>query len=321
MLFIVGAVVGTVAYLSYKKNKKRNDIYPTWTGHLSNQQGESYPVSWRDFKVIDGRIIRCKGNDDQGEFKIKGDIKDDGSVLFSYHKNHNGIITQIQFVGRVVGPNKIAGQWEKSNSRGHFEISCESRTLCVERTLKNNPMLFDKYPLAFTAKEQHVVGVGVDEAGFYRLVGQITKSNKRLRLDVIYPNKFTLYMYVRSQTVGRDYLGTWTTIKGGKGDCRISVTDHFVNSGYQPNHLQGVPLVRPTTPPPIRNQNTQLFTNTLKPPTDGITPRHIQNARLIAASNTLNYPSPRDSQKPRYQGQPDFYQNQTGRNVPKTPFD
>lgn len=323
MIFAVGAVVGTIAYVSYRNKKKREDTYPAWSGSLTNEQGQSYPVTWRDFKVIDGAKIRCQGDEGQGQFKIKGCIKDDGAVLFTYSRSQNKQVTQIQFTGRVVGPNKIAGHWEKSLSRGVFEISCESRTLCVERALKNNSMLFDKYAVAFTSKEQHVVGVGVDDAGFYRLVGQMMSNNRKFRIDAVYPLKFTLYMYVKGQEGARDLMGRWNIIKGGNGDCRISITDHFVNSKFAQNQYQDeqvMPLARANIA--SKRSTSPIFSNTLKPPLQNLTPRQIENARLIQAANTVNYPSatptPRDSQKPYF----GYQTENSARNfTPRTPFD
>lgn len=324
MYLAIGVTIGAVAYMSYKNKRKREDVYPNWVGSLTNIQGQSHSFTWRDFKIIDGTEIYCKGNDGQGDYKIKGTINEEGFALFSYNKVVGSIVTEITFLGKVVGPNKIIGKWEKSGEQGTFEISCQSRTYFVERTLKNNPNLFDRYPIAFTSKDQYIVGVGADAAGFYRIVGQLDSSGKKLTFNVVYPGKFTLIVSAKRKGTSTTYQGNWHIFKGGKGDCHITMTDIFENGPMRPNTLQyqQAPQIAPKVPAP-KNEYNGVFANTLKPPKAYLTQKQIENAKLVQASATMNYPSPnqtpRESHRPASLG----HQFQPSRvpTAPRTPFD
>lgn len=228
MNIVVGALIGAAAYAIYKRHKKRSDTYPTWSGALTSAQGRVHQMSWPDFKIIDGKKIRCSGADETGPFNIKGKINDDGSVKFTYTNNKSNSI--INFSGNVVGPNQIRGMWEKGMDRGTFELSCASRVYYIERYNKGSPQIAQNYAIAFTGRHRYLVGLGVDASGFYRINGNYRPEKPSLVIHVIYPNQYRLMVACHKKSLDI-YQGKWYAFMKatGDGDCSVRLTEQVIN--------------------------------------------------------------------------------------------
>ena len=324
MNLILGGAIAFGIYLAVKRNKKINDIYPTWTGELRSDRGQTTAINWRDFKIIDGNKIRCLGVDEFGDFKIKGTIKIDGSVTFTYKNKKSG--SEVNFAGYVVGPNRIAGTWTRGAERGPFEISTESRNFQVERLVTNAPMAYHQYPISFTENRQYVVGVGRDAYGFYKIVGRLNTKDNKFVMEVTYANKtyfvFTLKRKENSTHYEGKYVSTEKHCRGGI--CTVVGTDMILNQKQHQPVVQNLhPIMNnqfPVQPPafgqtfpqqPFQNHHQLGFQ--APPPT-------FEHAKIQAQPPAFQgqYPNPRAYQPHQPYGAPLMGQPPADQ---RTPFD
>lgn len=329
MQFVLGAAIGLGIYAIHKRTQKRSDIYPAWTGSMTNDRGQAYPINWTDFKIIDGEKIRATGVDLSGEYSCKGKIRKDGSVTFEYRGNNGK--TRIQFAGNVVGPNKIAGTWVKGTERGNFEILAEAKIYQVERLVTNNPMVYHNYPIAFTEKRQYIVGLGRDSFGFYRCEGRMDVKNNTLRLEVYYANGTFFVFTTKKKEIETVYQGHWVGSKQvtSGGVCSIKATPLLVN---QKNQL-GNPLPRA---PEFGQENQALinhfpqqpynFNQMPQQPQPVVFPGHqmFEHAKTpVQPQHNQGYPNPHAYQPYQpggFQGQP-LQGQPPARPFSSTPFD
>lgn len=330
MQFVVGAFIGVGIYLIHKRQKKRNDVYPTWTGHMNNERGQQYPINWPDFKIIDGEKIRCTGADPTGEFQIKGKINKDGSVPFTY-TNHKGKST-IQFCGYVTGANKISGTWAKGAERGHFEISMEARVYNIQTFTENtiNRVQEYNYPIAFTKKSQYLIGVGRDSLGPYTIRGKLSFKKNTFFIMVRYNNGVVFNFDASKKRDVMSYDGTFVTVGNSlvqSGKCMITATQYLSNQKQQPHptHQLGQPMafnpenhaLIPQTQPPIHNYYQHQSPQPVQFPQNQL----FQEAKIPAQPAYHPYQPPVQNYFPNQPFQPTAWNGQPTRPVTGTPFD
>lgn len=297
---IVGLVAGSAAYYQYKKNRDPEDIYPAWKGKMVDKRGRSYQIFWQDFKIIDGTTIWSNGVDTHGCYKIRGKVDQNGEVLFTLTRPS---VPPVRFVGRVSGPNQVSGTWNKfSIDHGTFQISCDTDLYQATRSRQStgNPDVVDMYPMAFSSKRNNIVGLGIDEAGFFRIQGR-ARHRTSLKMLISYPSKFSIL--VTGCKAGRDgefVNGTWKVAKVGSGKCHL-LRSHRINE--TPRNGRAVAGHSHSRPAPRALQPDQLG-----PAPAPYRPQQQSEeyTRLVEESRALNYPSVADTNRNTATPQPNM---------------
>ncbi len=250
---------GIIGLAVYKHRKEGNPLsYPSWSARVFDQANNATVFKFPYLKIDDDGEVRCKGNDAFGRYKVRGYIKNDGTVELK--QTYYNVTRVVQWSGRIVGHNKIAGSWTLGQNVSHFELELDLHQSYILRRHKNSDTFYDRISLALSPNREKFRGVGMDQVGFYLVCGRLV-DGQHIHGSVNYLNKFVIKFAGRRNAVTGEYEGEWSIRDGGHGKFNLKreATGQTASPGefflYTPVPQQFVPQTpqyqfAPQTPVP-----------------------------------------------------------------------
>lgn len=151
------------------------DLGITWKGWYE-QHGSKHNMSFKDFQIDDEGIIAGEGNDEVGDFSIKGEIQDDGALKFTktYIGKHS-----IVYTGQF-DDDFIKGKWvidkPNFNANGNFELEQIAPTWKGTYNYKGDDIPFELKLKVFGIK---IAGIGEDNVGNFTITGTLQGNSMK----------------------------------------------------------------------------------------------------------------------------------------------
>ena len=241
---------GIIGIAVYKKRKEGNPLsYPSWSARVFDEANGVTVVKFSYLKIDDDGEVRCKGKDAFGSYKVRGYIKTDGSVELT--QTYYGISRVVQWSGRIVGHNKIAGSWTLGKVVSRFELELDLHQPYLLRRHRNSDTFYDRICLALSPDRQKFRGVGLDQVGYYLVCGRL-KDNLRIHGSINYLNKFVIKFDGKRNAVTGEFEGDWTINDGGSGKFNLKRENAHspANGPVQPpaDFFLNAPIPQPFAP-------------------------------------------------------------------------
>lgn len=220
-MWVIPVAVGIGLLIGHaRKQNKAKKQYPGWVGVMSNELGHQRQLTFPYLKICDTGEMISEGIDDLGKFSLTGMINPNGTVTMKKISSSSGKITE--FDGRIVGPNKIAGVWKiQGEGFGNFQMEMQNARGYQLRRSQFTHVMTDNYRFAYTNDNTRIIGLGVDNIGYYLIKGRLNAKKGKVSMYVRYYNKYDLKVEGQINPLTGDIEGTWKNPTGTKDKCVI----------------------------------------------------------------------------------------------------
>lgn len=223
-LVLAGVGVGIAVSASKSYHKKKIAESAKWQLKMIDDKGMTRCIDLPYMQIdINGALTSEAPSNDLGYKELRGGITNliQGIVEFKLRLEDN---TSMKCSGKIVGQNKIVGNWNiKGHAFGQFELSMVGTVQChISRCSPTNSVFNDNYFLNFDKKRRRIQGIGMDEAGAYYIYGKFRTS--RVYMNIHYFGKYSIYIDGKHTTRLNGNIeveGTWSNNAGDQGNCRV----------------------------------------------------------------------------------------------------